>query len=60
MKVYLLFYSSWLDDGEIYGVYSSYQKAEDAIPPHEDIDYYDIFQTELDNLFTWYKVDKDF
>lgn len=53
MKVYLLFYSSLFDDDEIYGVYSSYQKAEDAIPPHEDTDYYDIVHTKLDGPFTW-------
>lgn len=60
MNVYLLFYSSLVDDDELYGIYSSYQKAENAIPPHEDTDYYDIFQTELDKPFTWDKTNEEF
>lgn len=54
MKVYLLFYSSLFTNNEdIYGIYSTYENAEDAIPPHENTDYYDIFEATLDETFLW-------
>lgn len=55
-NVYLLFYSSLDGDNELYGVYSTYKHAVDAIPPHEDTDYYDIYETPLNNKTYWNQI----
>lgn len=53
-KVYLLFYSSLFDnDEDVYGVYSTYENAFNAIPPHEVDEFYDIFEATLDKTFLW-------
>lgn len=58
-KVYILFYSMLFDnDEDIYGIYSTYENAENAIPNHEVDEFFEIFEASLDKTFIWDKPDK--